>query len=242
MVKRLILVHIVLLLCSNVFAVNDEIFSLGSSSPETLAQFLSGGNSALDDELVNEFAKIYIEEAKYEGINWDVAFVQMCLETGFLKYGGLVEDGQNNFCGLGSYNNKKGARFQTIREGVRAHVQHLKAYSTTEKLNKALLDPRFHLVERGSAKNVTELSGKWAEDPKYGKKLLSLLKKINILERGKFAMSTDFPMGFKTYKDPLEQSVSEEGRPLYETISSKIGTIAPYESTIPLNLGDGWLR
>lgn len=176
--NKIILISIFTCFISNVFGVNTIIFSEGISSAETLSGFLSSGNDKLGEELTLEFAEIYIEEARYEGINWDIAFVQMCLETGYLKYGGLVEPGQNNFCGLGSYASKKGASFPTIREGIRAHIQHLKAYATESELNGKLIDPRFHLVKRGSAKTVLELAGRWAEDPRYGYKLISMLKRM----------------------------------------------------------------
>lgn len=210
MFKRLIFIHYILLLSYSAFGLNDKIYSVGSSSVETLTRFLSSGNRELGDELVKEFATIYIEEAKHEGINWDVAFVQMCLETGFLKYGGLVDTGQNNFCGLGSFESNKGAVFSTIREGVRAHIQHLKAYSSTEDLNGSLLDPRFHLVQRGSATVVTDLAGRWAQDPKYGIKLLALLKKISIIESGDMILKADvslITMGSEPVTIPVELSV-----------------------------------
>lgn len=209
MIKKVIIFHIFLFTINNIFAVNDRIFSNGTTSTQTLASFLSNGNKELGEDLVNEFASVYIEEAKLEGINWDIAFVQMCLETGFLKYGGVVETGQNNFCGLGSFDNKKGASFPTIREGVRAHVQHLKAYSSKEELKGDLLDPRFHLVQRGSALNVNELAGKWAEDPKYGTKLISLLKRINYIENGEVILKAEVPMGFKATKLVDEEIFSE---------------------------------
>ena len=233
MLKRLFLI-LLILLNSYIFGVNDKIFSSGSISPETLAQFLYSGNTELGDELVKEFATIYIEEAEYEGINWDVAFVQMCLETGFLKYGGLVDITQNNFCGLGSFNNRKGASFPTIREGVRAHIQHLKAYSSTENLKNTLLDPRFHFVKRGSAVKVADLAGKWAEDPHYGLKLNTLLNEINVIETGEVVLKAevpvDIPMGSEFVSEPNEQMVRDESileEPLLEEALIK---------------GDGWLR
>ncbi|OQY38764.1 MAG: hypothetical protein B6229_05105 [Spirochaetaceae bacterium 4572_7] len=182
MLNKVNIILIFSVLVTNIYGVNTEIYSKGSSSAKTLALFLYMGNESLGAEQANEFANIYREEAKAEGINWDVAFVQMCLETGFLKYGGLIHNTQNNYCGLGSFDGKQGASFSTIREGVRAHVQHLKAYSSFDSLNKQLVDPRFGLVRRGSATNVIELAGLWAEDTKYGHKLISLLKRVKSLE------------------------------------------------------------
>ncbi len=253
MIKKLIMVHILLFTINNMYGVNDKIFSYGNSSTETLARFLSRGNNELGEELVYEFASIYIEEAKLEGINWDIAFVQMCLETGFLKYGGLVEVGQNNFCGLGSFDNKQGASFSTIREGVRAHVQHLKAYSSTEDLNGVLLDPRFHLVQRGSAQNVNELAGRWAEDPKYGKKIISLLQRINHIENGDVILKAEVPMGFEAVTTPDEMIVTQIFEDSdYTGVLQTEDVILPYkkiktseESVIydgTDNNEEGWLR
>ena len=191
MLNKVIIILTFSLFSTFVYGVNTEIYSNGSISADTLSLFLSMGNRSLGSELANEFASIYIEEAKAEGVNWDIAFVQMCLETGFLKFGGLVDDTQNNYCGLGSFDNRQGASFPTIREGVRAHIQHLKAYSSFDKLNKKVLDPRFSLVKRGSATNITELAGRWAEDSRYGSKLISLLKRVNNLEsRGDVFLAT----------------------------------------------------
>ncbi len=225
-------------ICS-VYGINDKIFSPGSSSALTLSQFLSYGNSALGDELLMEFANIYIEEAKLEGINWDIAFVQMCLETGFLKFGGLVDYGQNNFCGLGSFDSKKGASFSTIRDGVRAHIQHLKAYSTTEDLKGELLDPRFYFVKRGSAETVHDLAGKWAEDPKYGVKLVSLLKRMSYIDSDPVVLKAEIPVGFEPAKVAVEY-VSEEVLPEVNVEKTEIDT--PGNDTKVLFVKKSWVR
>jgi len=50
-----------------------------------------------------------------------VAFVQMCLETGFLRFGNLVTEEMNNFCGLGAIDeDNRGLWFGTEQLGVRA--------------------------------------------------------------------------------------------------------------------------
>lgn len=163
----------------SLFSMNTTIYSKGLSTYEDMFNLISRENPKLDEEYVSVLVSTYMEEARAEGINWDVAFVQMCLETGFLNYGGLVTPDQNNFCGLGSFNGKSGAKFDTVRLGVRAHIQHLKAYGTDKELNYKLIDPRFHFVKRGSATDVTELTGKWATDPNYGRKLVGLLERLH---------------------------------------------------------------
>lgn len=92
----------------------------------------------------------YISEGQAEGIRGDIAFAQSCLETGnFTFRDSAVTIGQNNFCGLGVIDNgMKGASFDTPQLGIRAQIQHLKAYANHEPLRNACIDPRFSLVSR----------------------------------------------------------------------------------------------
>ena len=86
---------------------------------------------------VAELASCYIEEGNAEGVRGDVAAAQSIVETGnFTFAGSAVTLEQNNFCGMGvTQRGMKGNSFATMREGVRAQIQHLKAYATTEPLN-----------------------------------------------------------------------------------------------------------
>ena len=160
----------------------EGVFSImgqGKMKASALATFLHRNNPDVSFSKAIRIAKIYIEEAKAEGVNYDIAFSQMCLETGFLHYGGTVLPGQNNFGGLGVLNNKtKGFSFRDIRLGIRAHIQHLKAYASQKKLHHELVDPRFRFVKRGSIKDVDGLAGKWAADKRYGKKIRYLLGRM----------------------------------------------------------------
>ncbi|MDR0487762.1 MAG: glucosaminidase domain-containing protein, partial [Treponema sp.] len=130
-------------------------------------------------DYVRALAGFYIDEAAKEGINHDVAFAQMCLETGFLSYGGLVKPEWNNFCGLGAIGPEQpGEIFPEPRIGVRAHIQHLKAYATEEPLNGALVDPRYKWVRKGSSPGIDGLSGTWAADKSYSVKIKSILHNL----------------------------------------------------------------
>ena len=156
-----------------------SIMGKGTLKATSLAAFLHENNQSISFSEAKKIASIYIEEARAEGVNYDIAFSQMCLETGFLRYGGTVLPGQNNFCGLGVLDKKtKGFSFQDIRLGIRAHIQHLKAYASRDKLKKKLVDPRFRFVKRGSITNINGLSGRWASDKYYGKKLRYLLARM----------------------------------------------------------------
>ena len=136
-----------------------------------------------DRKKVERLAELYVKEAAVEGINSDVAFVQMCLETGFLGFGNLVQPEMNNFCGLGAMDAEHpGLYFESEEIGVRAHIQHLQAYATTAEveLKQPCVDPRYSWPHKAKfARTVHELAGHWAADPDYGIKLERLLDELS---------------------------------------------------------------
>ena len=151
-------------------------------SSKQLANYFMSQKPNSDKKLVERLARFYVIEANLEGINSDVAFAQMCLETGYLSFGNLVTKEMHNYCGLGAIDkNNKGEWFKTEQEGVRAHIQHLHAYGTTEDvtLKNQLIDKRYKWVRpRGKAPTVFELAGTWAADKEYGQKLNVILSKM----------------------------------------------------------------
>ena len=134
---------------------------------------------------INQFAQIVYEEAIAEGVKPEVVFTQCMKETAFLKYGGEVSPNQYNFAGIGATGSVHGATFENVRMGIRAQVQHLKAYGSLDKLINQCVDPRFNLVSRGSAKYVEWLGKKenpagsgWATSKNYGHDIVNM---INVL-------------------------------------------------------------
>ena len=134
---------------------------------------------------INQFAQIFYEEAMAEGVRAEVAFTQCMKETGFLKYGGDVLPNQYNFAGLGATGAVNGASFSNVRMGIRAQIQHLKAYASLDGLTNQCVDPRFNLVKRGSAQYVEWLGIKenpngygWATSKSYGHDIVSM---VNVL-------------------------------------------------------------
>ncbi|UQT40575.1 glucosaminidase domain-containing protein [Acidaminococcus intestini] len=127
-----------------------------------------------------EIVDAYYEEASREGIRWDLAFSQALLETGFFAFGGTVVPEQNNFCGLGTTSaTVRGAYFPTPKDGVRAHIQHLMAYTTDRLPKTAIIDPRYDLVHRikketGYATTWKQLNGKWATGSYYAEKIMNI--------------------------------------------------------------------
>ena len=79
-----------------------RLMDQGQMTAEQLAAYFLSRNAEEDPEHILQFAQYYIDEAAFEGINSDVAFAQMCLETGYLRFGGLVQPEFHNYCGLGA--------------------------------------------------------------------------------------------------------------------------------------------
>ncbi len=164
------------------FGLNPPMLIMGNGlmDSDELVSYFMDNNPDADEQRVALLAGLYISECAFEGVNSDVAFIQMCLETGFLRFTGLVSADMNNFCGLGSVGpGQPGHSFADERTGVRAHVQHLKAYGSSDPLNGELVDPRFHYVTpRGKSPDILGLAGTWAADRLYGDKLLDLLERL----------------------------------------------------------------
>lgn len=88
---------------------------------------------------IRTFCQMYYDEATKEGVDPALAFTQSMKETGFLKFTGQVKIEQFNFAGMGVTDaSTNGDSYQNVREGIRAHVQHLKAYAVK---NPAFANP-----------------------------------------------------------------------------------------------------
>ena len=151
----------------------------GRSYPSELA---AGGASSIRD-----FAEIVYDEAVAEGVSPELVFVQSMKETGWLGFGGDVSIGQFNFAGIGAVGGgAQGASFPDVRTGIRAQVQHLRAYAdasvTAQSLANPVVDPRFAYVRKGGAPVVEHLGIQenpnhtgWAAAKNYGHDLVSMM-------------------------------------------------------------------
>jgi hypothetical protein len=130
-------------------------------------------------EPVEAMANYFVEEGAMEGVTGDVAFVQSLVETGWFRFSGSVPAWKNNFAGIGAVDASPGeaAAFPDARTGVRAQIQHLRAYAdpgaltcTVPPLSNPCVDPRFDLVSpKGRAPFWNQLGGgNWATSPTYG--------------------------------------------------------------------------
>lgn len=107
-------------------------------------------------------SEIFLEEGEKEGVRGDGAFCQSLIETGYFRFGGDVRPGQHNYAGLGAVGGVPGLSFADDRTGIRAQIQHLKAYASAAPLQQECVDPRYGYVSKGCAPTFEQLSGKWA--------------------------------------------------------------------------------
>jgi hypothetical protein len=132
---------------------------------------------------VDVLTALFIEEGAAEGVTGDVAFIQSIIETGWFRFGGAVAGRMNNFGGIGvTDRNPSPAVFPDARTGVRAQIQHLRAYADARAracavppLARPCVDPRFNLVSpKGVAPNWNDLgNGRWATSSTYAASILA---------------------------------------------------------------------
>lgn len=134
---------------------------------------------------INDFCNICCSEAIMEGVDPAVLFCQAMKETGWLQFGGQVQPQQCNFGGLGVTNGGSGgAWFNTVWQGLRAQVQHLKLYASAAPLVNPCIDPRWdaavNAYGRGSAPCVENLNGKWAvPGDGYGESIVAIMQELS---------------------------------------------------------------
>jgi N-acetylmuramoyl-L-alanine amidase len=134
------------------------------------------------DEYIENFVNATWEEAAAEGVRADITFSLMMLETNFLR-SKYVD--QNNFGGLGVFEGGAPASFDDYRTGIRAVVQHLKAYASKDPLKNDCVDPRYQFVTKGSAIYLEWLGQKenpqgygWATAHGHGYRILNIYNQM----------------------------------------------------------------
>lgn len=160
-----------------------KIMGASVATAEQMVEYIKANNKEVSQSVI-DMLPYFISEGKTEGVRGDIAFAQACLETGnFAFKGTAVTLDQNNFCGMGvTSNGMKGNSFDTPQLGIRAQIQHLKAYASKDGLVNGCIDPRFKYVTRGCAEYVEWLGQKenpngkgWATGKGYGAKIIRIL-------------------------------------------------------------------
>ena len=212
--NRIFIVLVCLLFILNSFNFNVQALSSNSSSRaignvnivsevdtslETIEAWARSKNAT---ETFVGLAKLYKQYAKSRsGVNWVLAYVQAAKETGYGKFGGVLDESYHNPCGLKNpsggddYDANAHKKFDNWDQGVIAHLDHLALYAAADGYPKTsyvdswkdeelsvdeTYDPRhtgwFGTTSGilGKAKDALSLTGSWASDPDYGIELFRL--------------------------------------------------------------------
>ena len=136
-------------------------------------------------------ADLYWKYSSSNGnVNPAVAYAQAAKETGYGKFGGVIDASYHNPCGLktsqGGSDTDPNAhmKFKSWDEGVQAHLDHLALYAGASGYpRKTTYDPRHFSSVFGKAKTVTALGGNWAPSPTYGKEIMELYSQITVKQQ-----------------------------------------------------------
>ena len=212
--KKFLVLFVCVLFIFNVFNFNVQALSSSSSSKAignvnivstvdtSLEAVEAWARSKNATETFIGLAKIYKKYAESRGgVNWVLAYVQAAKETGYGKFGGVLDESYHNPCGLknpsggGDYDANAHKKFDNWEQGVIAHLDHLALYAAADGYPKTsyvdswkdealasneTYDPRhigwFGTISGilGKAKDVLSLTGSWASDPNYGIELFRL--------------------------------------------------------------------
>ncbi|MDR2702431.1 MAG: glucosaminidase domain-containing protein [Spirochaetaceae bacterium] len=155
---------------SNINQVTDHnrygaifIAGQGSLSRSALMRYIRTVNIHVSERTLGDLIDCYLLEAHKEGINSDLAIAQMCRTTSFLRNENIMQT--YNYAGFTSTPGWSG-RFSSMRQGVIAHIQHLKGYTSDVRsydLKSPLYDPRWNMLGsfRGTIRTLEALSEKW---------------------------------------------------------------------------------
>ncbi|MDR1840137.1 MAG: hypothetical protein LBQ93_11205 [Treponema sp.] len=144
-----------------------EIMGPGCVTKEGVIHYLKSKPSkpALSPRDIGRLIDKYFDEADVERINIDIAIAQMLYRTDSLRNAQRVST--HNYAGLDVTSVWNG-RFNSMTEGVRAHIQHLKGYASTRRPNN-LVDPRYEILVdlgyQGNIKTFDKLFRAWTENP-----------------------------------------------------------------------------
>lgn len=161
--------------------------SILSKTKSSVAQMEAWARSKNATQEFINLASLYMEIAPKEGVNPEGAYAQAAHETGYGRFGGVIDASFKNPCGLKTgtagdnddHLPEAHQRFKSWEEGVQAHIDHLALYAGAKGYpKKDTPDPRHGGWLHGKAKTFRDLGGKWAPSPTYGERIENLIRDI----------------------------------------------------------------
>ncbi|GAG65218.1 unnamed protein product [marine sediment metagenome] len=172
---------------TNVISNSTSIRGISVATKEQMLNMFKNHNQNKIDK-ATRIVDMYINWGNKFNIRADIVWAQMCHETNFLKYDGIVPESANNFCGLGAtgspgvYNS-----FATEELGVIAHYAHLAWYVYPNHVNSYCsmdYDPRHFTWGVSPPHNYNGnhtlncLNGRWAPSSDYTYKIILFANEI----------------------------------------------------------------
>ena len=161
------------------------------TSKATINQMQEWAKNKKAHQTFIDLAPTFHRIATQAGINQALVYAQAAKETGYMKFGGVLNATYFNPCGLktsqgGSNTDPKAhQRFRNWEEGIQAQVDHLALYAGAKGYPKANTpDPRHFPYLKGRATTVESLGGKWATGLSYGTDIVDLMKEIEATPAG----------------------------------------------------------
>lgn len=150
----------------------------------SLNQCLTWSKNKNATELFNSLIPILYKTAEQEGVDPTLVVAQCAKETGYCKFGGVLDASFKNPCGLkvssgGACDDPNAhKRFNSWEEGILAQVQHLALYAGKKGYPVVNpLDPRHFSYLHGKCTTVESLSGNWAGST-YGQDLVKMMNEV----------------------------------------------------------------
>lgn len=158
-----------------------DILTRETASKEQLSIWVRTKNP---NPLAIELLDLYWTIALEYGVNPIVVYCQSMKETGYLKFGGVLDETFKNPCGLkipqgGACDNPNAhKRFNSWTLGITAQCEHLALYAGKEQYPlKEPLDPRHFSYLHGKCKTVESLSNNWAGS-NYGESIVKMCDEV----------------------------------------------------------------
>ncbi|MGN0144884.1 MAG: glucosaminidase domain-containing protein, partial [Clostridium sp.] len=192
-IKRMLVMYIIVFTMILGFAptlnaqATTKDFNIISNTEVTAEQAKQWAKSKGATETFAELSKLYWKYADDSGVNPGIAYVQAAKETGYGKFGGVLDESYKNPCGMktasggGDYDKNAHQKFNSWDEGVQAHLDHLALYAGADGYPKSnTYDPRHFVTIKGKATTTNSLGGRWAPSAVYGEEVGKLY--MNLLD------------------------------------------------------------
>ena len=207
---------------------NIDIISNVDVSVESVEAWAKSKNAT---ETFISLASIYKKYGQARGgVNWVLAYVQAAKETGYGRFGGVLDESFHNTCGLkvpsggDDYDPNAHKRFDNWEQGIIAHLDHLALYAGAKGYPKTVYveswkaeslsinetyDPRhigwFGTTSGilGKATNAIDLGNKWAPSSSYG---------VDLFRMYCDAVKADYLEGKSNLESPINGFVTNDGK------------------------------